>query len=394
MSRDRTQFEARAIMRPVSSTLRGTDRPLCEIYDVALLDLDGVVYIGRDAVPNAPAALASAREHGMHLAFVTNNAARPPVEVAAHLTELGIQAEAEEVITSSQAAARWLSDHLDTGARVLVVGTTGLRVALEERGLTPVDDASSPVDAVVQGYSPTLDWALLAEGAVAINSGAVWVATNVDPTVPSPRGPLPGNGSLVAALKHATGAEPVVTGKPDPTMHRETLIRTGARKPIVVGDRLDTDIEGANAAECPSLLVFSGVTTPAELLVAPPDLRPTYLGADVGALLTAQPEPEPIDVGARCGRWIAVRADEGLELRSASTDGRHDRSTGDGSPAAGDGDALDDDALDALRVLCAVHWANGGATADDEAAATAAVVVHAAAGDDAASGMVKRLGLG
>lgn len=365
-------------MRPVSSTLRASDRPLCEIYDVALLDLDGVVYIGPDAVPGAPTALASAREHGMHLAFVTNNAARPPVDVAAHLTELGIEADAEEVITSSQAAARWLADHLEPGARVLVVGTTGLRVALEERGLTPVDDARSPVDAIAQGYSPSLDWRLLAEGAVAINSGAVWVATNVDPTVPSPRGPLPGNGSLVAALRHATGAEPVVTGKPDPTMHRETLIRTGAKQPIVVGDRLDTDIEGANAAECPSLLVFSGVTTPAQLLAAGPKLRPTYVGADVGALNTRHPKPEAVENGARCGAWIAGATSGGLELRSA----------GSGQPTD-EPDGFDDAALDAIRALCAARWNATG----DEARSDALVAVRSAAGDDAAAAMVQRLGL-
>src|SRR6185437_1343231 len=132
---------------------------------------------------------------------------------------------------------------------VLVVGTTGLIEALRERGLNPVESADESPQAVVQGYSPLTDWAKLAEGAVAINRGLLWVATNLDPTVPSPRGPLPGNGSLVAALRHATGAEPVATGKPDPTMHRESVQRSAAERPIVVGDRLDTDIEGATRAD-------------------------------------------------------------------------------------------------------------------------------------------------
>src|SRR5204862_3450126 len=137
----------------------------------------------------------------------------------------------------------------------------------------------------------------------AINRGVLWVATNADPTVPSPRGPLPGNGSLVAALRHATGAEPVVTGKPDPTMHRESLLRTGAKRPIVVGDRLDTDIEGANAVGCPSLLVLSGVTQPAELLRSRARLRPTYLARDVSGLLATHTEPTAVEGGSRCGRW-------------------------------------------------------------------------------------------
>jgi HAD superfamily hydrolase (TIGR01450 family) len=324
-------------MRPVASSLRGTDRPLTDLYDVALLDLDGVVYIGPDAVPGAPEALGAARRAGMRLAFVTNNAARPPAAVARHLMELGIAAEPAEIVTSSQAAARYLAERLPSGAPVLVVGTTGLVEALEEQGLVPVGDALGPVDAIVQGYSPDLDWRQLAEGAVAINRGVPWVATNVDPTVPSPRGPLPGNGSLVAALRHATGAEPVVTGKPQPAMHRESLLRSGAERPIVVGDRLDTDIEGANTVGCPSLLVMSGVTRVPDLLAAPATHRPTYLGADVSAL--GERHPEPVTEGNRssCRGWEVRRAADGLVLS---------RRPGE---AVGDG-------LDAVRALCAAVW--------------------------------------
>ena len=362
MSGDATQRGARGSIRLVAAPLLGSDRPLAVEHDVALLDLDGVVYVGRDAVPGAPAALARARELGMRLAFVTNNAARPPSVVAEHLTELGIQADSSEVITSSQAAARYLADHLADGARVLVVGTTGLDVALTERGLTPIADATAPVAAVVQGYSPTLDWALLAEGAVAINSGALWVATNVDPTVPSPRGPLPGNGSLVAALRMATGREPVVTGKPDPTMHRETMLRTHARAPIVIGDRLDTDIEGANAVGCPSLLVFTGVTTPTELLSAAVQHRPSFLGADVSALLDAHVAPTADGPGWTCGRWRAERGGDGVVALALAGGGEAGRvSSPHGSavadlPTEGVADAQD---LDALRALCAASWSRG-----------------------------------
>src|SRR4051794_23909613 len=317
MSADRTQRRRRAIIRPVASSLRGTDRPLSQVYDVALLDLDGVVYVGPDAVAGAPSALSAARADGMRLAFVTNNAARPPSVVATHLTELGIDAEPAEIIPSSQAAARYLAERLPQGARVLVVGTLGLEEAVRERGLTPVSEAegaAGPVDAVVQGFSPELNWRLLAEGAIALNRGVPWVATNVDPTVPSPRGPLPGNGSLVAALQRASGRDPVVTGKPDPTMHRESLLRSGAERPVVVGDRLDTDIEGANAVGCASLLVFSGVTRAADLLAAPPALRPTYLAADVAGLLVAHPQPSVVEGGSRCGRWRATRDGRALRL--------------------------------------------------------------------------------
>jgi glycerol-1-phosphatase len=330
-------------------------RPLCEYFDVALLDLDGVVYVGPDAVPGAPEALARARSRGMRLAFVTNNAARPPEAVAAHLSELGISAQPEEVITSAQAAARYLADRLPPGSPVLVVGTTGLVDALTERGLSPVYGADDQPVAVVQGYSPELDWRQLAEGAIAIRRGALWVATNLDTTVPSPRGPLPGNGSLVAALRVATGAEPVATGKPDPTMHRETMLRTEAVRPLVVGDRLDTDIEGATAVGCPSLLVFSGVTTPADLLAAPPRLRPDFIGHDVSALLVEHPPTSETGGVYRCGEWRA-RADSG-QLLLESDRPQAGASEDEPGPVTGrDGD-LDD--LNGLRALCAAAWSSG-----------------------------------
>ena len=353
----------------MASTLLGSERPLTALHDVALLDLDGVVYVGPDAVPGAPEALAAARTAGLRLAFVTNNAARPPAVVADHLTRLGVPARAEEVITSSQAAARYLADRLPTGARVLVVGTTGLVQALEEQGLTPVHDANGELDAVVQGYSPDVDWRLLAEGAVAINRGVPWVATNVDPTVPSPRGPLPGNGSLVAALQCATGVNPVVTGKPDPTMHRESVLRSQAERPIVVGDRLDTDVEGANAVGCASLLVFTGVTSPADLLAATPQLRPSYIAADVSGLLDIHPKPVAVDGAFRCGEWEARTAARGrLHLRRAGGSrpaAGGSRAAAEGSRAAAAGDEKEVGhlraALDALRALCSAAWAAGEA---------------------------------
>ena len=300
------------------SYLTGSTEVLAHTYDVALLDLDGVVYVGPAAVPAAPAALAAARRAGMRLAFVTNNAARPATAVAELLTSLGVPAEPVEVITSAQTAAHFLARRLPPGAKVLVVGGAGLFDALTERGLTPVSSADEDPQAVVQGFSPDTDWARLSEGAIAIRRGAFWLATNLDSTVPSARGPLPGNGSLVAALRHATGVEPMATGKPDPTMHAETVERTGAKRPLVVGDRLDTDIEGAGRVGCASLLVFSGVTTPRELLGAPENQRPDFLSDDVSGLLETHPAVV-VDGGvARCGRW-SVRVDGGQLGLSADT---------------------------------------------------------------------------
>ncbi|HEY8301244.1 MAG TPA: HAD-IIA family hydrolase [Jatrophihabitans sp.] len=324
-------------------TLTASRRPLATSYDVALLDLDGVVYVGTDAVPGAPDALAKAREAGMRLAFVTNNAARPPGAVAEHLRSLSISADPGEVVTSSQAAAHYLADRLPSGAKVLVVGTTGLIEALRERGLEPVSSADDEPAAVVQGYSPKLDWQQLAEGAVAIRAGALWVATNLDPTVPSPRGPLPGNGSLVAALRHATGVTPVATGKPDPTMHRESVQRSHAESPIVVGDRLDTDIEGAAAVGCASLLVLSGVTSARELLAAVPEHRPDYLAPTVAGLLSAHPAVEAAGGRARCGRWVVEVDRQTLTVTALE---------------ASEGDS--NDGLDPLRALCTAAWTAAG----------------------------------
>ncbi|MDT4973497.1 MAG: glycerol-phosphatase [Pseudonocardiales bacterium] len=356
----------------VAMPLQATAEPLAEIYDVALLDLDGVVYVGQHAVPGIPEALAAVRAVGMRLAFVTNNAARPPAVVARHLSALGIAAEPGEVINSAQAAAHYLADRLSTGATVLVVGTTGLEEALVERGLVPVHSADDDPQAVVQGYSPDLEWRQLAEGAVAIRRGLLWVATNVDPTVPSPRGPLPGNGSLVAALRHATGAEPVVTGKPNPAMHLESVQRSGAQRPIVVGDRLDTDVEGANAAGCPSLLVFTGVTSAADLLAAAPAMRPTYVAPGAGGLLTAHKAPTLSDGVARCGDWEVRRA--GGELTLAHT-------TDGGLPSS-------DDDLDPLRALCALAWSLADSAEADDAGDS-----RISGSDEVAAAALRALGL-
>ena len=322
--------------------MQHSDRPLAERYDVALLDLDGVVYLGEQVIDGVPDALAEVRRAGMRLGFVTNNASRTPRQVADLLERLGIPADVAEVITSSHAAAHYLADRLPSGAPVLVLGADGLVEAVRERGLKPVSSADDEPAAVVQGFSPDLGWRDFAEGMVAIRNGAMWLATNLDPTVPSPRGPLPGNGSLVAALAHATGQRPTATGKPEPTMHAESVQRSQARDPIVVGDRLDTDIEGARRADCAALLVLTGVTGPADLLAARPDHRPDYLGADVAALLRRQPPVDGAERTVRCGDATVSVDGETLRLRLATdADG--------GAESSGDG-------LDALRALAAAAW--------------------------------------
>jgi glycerol-1-phosphatase len=267
---------------------RAADKPLAASYDTALLDLDGVVYRGADGVPHAVSSLMAAADLGMRLAYVTNNASRTPEAVAGHLRELGLAVEATDVVTAAQAVARLIAEQVPRGARVLVVGGEGLRQALLGHGLTLVSSADDDPAAVVQGYLPDTSWADLAEAAYAVERGVPWFAANTDKTMPTARGIAPGNGALVGAVAAATGTWPTVAGKPEPALHRESVLRTGARRPLVVGDRLDTDIEGANRVGVDSLLVLTGVTRLEQLRAAPKEHWPTYVAADLRGLI----EPE------------------------------------------------------------------------------------------------------
>jgi HAD superfamily hydrolase (TIGR01450 family) len=339
MGDDRDDTESRGAT-PQMSTDRispsASDQPLDRAYDTALLDLDGVVYAGGDAIAHAVESLGAAREHGMRLAYVTNNAARTPDTVAEHLTRLGVPAEASEVITSAQAVARLIAEEVPAGSKVLAVGGEGLFVALRERGLEPVESAADGPVAAVQGYGPELRWSQLAEMAYAVNAGVPWFASNTDLTIPSARGIAPGNGAAVEAVRIATGGTPRVAGKPLPPMHRESVIRSGARRPLVVGDRLDTDIEGAHAGGVDSLLVLTGVTTAEALVAARPEHRPTYVARDLRGLLAPHPEVVRDGSRARCGGWTASASGGSLTL------------SGEGDP------------VDALRALCSAGWAEPG----------------------------------
>jgi glycerol 3-phosphatase-2 len=273
---------------------------LLQRHDALLLDLDGTVYHGARAIPGAVQEIERARRAGNAVQFVTNNASKTPQEVADNLVAMGVLATADEVRTSAQAAARVLGEKMDPEAPVLVLGTDALTGEMRAAGLRPVREAGADgtdVRAVVQGHSPDTGWRALAEACMAIRAGALWLACNVDTTLPAERGLLPGNGALVAALRAATGAEPLVAGKPEPPLFQDAAAAAGAAKPLVVGDRLDTDIAGAVAAGHDSLVVLTGVATPATLLHAEAGMRPRYLATDLGALGepadTAEIRPQP-----------------------------------------------------------------------------------------------------
>jgi len=321
---------------------------------LVIFDLDGVIYLGTEPVAGAADAVEATVDGGTPVAFVTNNASRRAAEVGTLLRGMGVKARNDDVLTSAQAAAELLATDLPAGSPVLVVGAPALRQEIEAVGLAPVDRAEARPLAVVQGYGPDVGWAVLAEASVAIRAGAQWVATNTDATLPSPRGPLPGNGSLVAALSTALGRGPdVVVGKPEPAMFRLLAEHRKASSALVVGDRLDTDIEGANRAGMAGLLVLTGVSTPVDVMQAPATRRPTYLAADCRALSTSEDQVRVPDWdGTRVvsAGWRVTHRDDKLEL------------TGQGDDVA------------ALRGLAPAAWAHpdwSGIIAEEQPAAEA-----------------------
>lgn len=318
---------------PATAPLAGTPRDrLVDAYDGVLLDLDGVVYVGANAVPGAPEAISVLRHDGTGIAFVTNNAARTPDEVASTLIGIGIPAAPTDVVTAAQAAARLLAAQVPAGSAVLVVGGAGLRAALDEYGLRPVGTADDSPVAVIQGWSPDLAWPLLAEGCVAIARGLPWVASNTDATIPTARGLAPGSGAFVDAIAGATRRRPVVAGKPEPPLLEYAVERVHATRPLFVGDRLDTDIAGAVRVGMDSLLVLSGVSRPIDLLRADPAARPTHVSLDLQGLFAPAAVVDLDGQRFRCAGWTVLA----------------------GPPLDVDGAG---DPTDGLRALCCAVWA-------------------------------------
>lgn len=329
---------------------------LAQQHDCLLLDLDGTVFRGHEATVGAVETLATVQARTL---YVTNNASRAPAEVAQHLRDMGFAAEPDDVVTSAQSAANLLATQLPRGARVLVVGTDALAAEVRRVGLEPVRQYADRPVAVVQGHSPQTSWPDLAEAALAIRDGSLWVAANVDKTLPSERGLLPGNGSMVAALRTATDREPQVAGKPQPTLLTDALARGEFHTPLVVGDRLDTDIAGANAAGLPSLMVLTGVSTAEDLIRAVASERPHYLGADLRSLFAGAD-------ALRVGPHPAWRVDVGPSAVTVHSTGR---------------DA--DDPASVVRATASAVWA---AALDGQA-------FTLSAGDDAARQALQRWSL-
>ncbi|MFF2485655.1 HAD-IIA family hydrolase [Microbacterium sp. NPDC058062] len=288
--------------------------------DVVLADLDGVVYAGAGALPHAVDSLNRARG-GRSLAYITNNAARTDASVAAHLSELGLATTPRDVVTSPQAAMRLLAEKIAPGSTVLVVGGDGLVVEVEKAGFVVTRSADDAPSAVVQGFAPEVGWTQLAEAAFALKTpeedgGIPWVATNTDWTIPQSRGIAPGNGTLVSAVHTAVGRLATVAGKPEVPIFEEAVARFEAQHPLFLGDRLDTDILGANRAGIPSALVLTGVDRPKHVLAAPENSRPTYILGDLRELHEPYPEVQVKD-GVATVRDARVAID-GADIRILS----------------------------------------------------------------------------
>lgn len=333
---------------------------LADRYAALVVDLDGVVYRGPDPIQPAVDALRDQLAAGTPVAFATNNASRPPGEVAEHLTSFGLPVGPEQVYTSSMAGAHVLADALPGAARVLAIGGHGVAIALRDKGFEVVTSATQKPAAVLQGYGPQVAASDLAEAAYAIEAGAQWVATNTDQTLPTERGTAPGNGTLVAAVATATGVTPRVVGKPGPLMYTMAAADCGVgpEQTLGVGDRLDTDIAGAHAAGMDALFVLSGVHGPVDLLLASRDRRPRFVCDDAGGLAQPYDEPRPDGAGYTAGGLRAELDRDGVLDWSAA-----------GSTESGSGS----NTLAGLRIALRVLWDALDHNRLDEGAARAAL---------------------
>lgn len=225
-----------------------------------LIDLDGVVYVGSNVIPEAPSFFRRLRADGRPFLLITNNSSGTPNQFVGRLADMGIVVDPSEILTSALATAQYLGGVARPGARVFVIGETGLRSAIEEAGFELSEH--SP-EFVVVGLDRSFDYHKLTIAIRAVLAGAQFIGSNPDTTLPAEDGLIPGAGSFQAAIRAATGVEPVVIGKPEPTLIALALERVGAApdQAALIGDRLDTDILGGHRAGVHTILVLTGVST-------------------------------------------------------------------------------------------------------------------------------------
>lgn len=335
-----TMFVDKEFMMRLFTRSTGMGPAPTEGVDVVLADLDGVVYRGANAIPHAVDRLNAIRARGVGVGYITNNASRTDEAVAEQLRGFGLETTAHDVVTSPQAAATMLRDHLHPGGLVLVVGGAGIEKVLHDAGYRTTRSADDRPDAVMQGFARDVGWVHLAEASFALERDIPWIATNQDWTIPVERGVAPGNGTLVSAVHTAVQKLPIVAGKPETPIFEEAARRFGAETPLFVGDRLDTDIRGANAVGMRSAVVLTGIDRAKQLIGAAPGDRPDFILADLRGLDAPYPvvevEAKPELAVAKVGKeQVTV---DGVDVRI---------------------DSAGKSRLDLLRAACAAIGASG-----------------------------------
>jgi HAD superfamily hydrolase (TIGR01450 family) len=342
--------------------LKSSGTSLAEKYGLGLLDLDGVVYRGKNPVEHAAQAITAAQEAGMFVSYTTNNSSRYQQVVADQLAGFGVEVSAQQIITSSVVGARMVAHHLPQGSTVLAVGSEHLRDEVRKAGLTLVESAADRPDAVLQGWRPEITWNELAQAAYAVEAGAAYFVTNRDLTIPREMGIAPGSGSLINAVITATGVQPVASaGKPESAMYDEERSMNAdeghdlvpIERSLPVGDRLDTDIEAANRGGYDSLVVLTGVADPQQLMTAKPIQRPTYISQDLRGLNEVHVAPEHVSENRyRLGDMVAQYSMNTMTVASLAPEEWSDGAVSTSKTAS----AAARHSLDALRAACALAW--------------------------------------
>lgn len=258
--------------------------PTVEAIDALVLDLDGVVYRGDLTIPGAPEAIALFRRAGKQLLFLTNNATRTESEVVEKLDRHGVDASPDEILTSARATKDLLLERQLRGSTVCLIGGNGVRTALAEAGFVLLEgDDASHAEIVVIGSDRTFDWDAMRVASDAVRKGAHFIATNSDPTLPTPSGLVPGAGAILAAVEVASGRRAEVVGKPGLPMMRAAAARlSGASSIAIVGDQPITDLDGGRAMGWTTILVLTGVVDAEEAHALEP--HPDLIVADLAAL--------------------------------------------------------------------------------------------------------------
>lgn len=228
-----------------------------------IIDMDGVLWRESEPIGDLPAIFDRIREAGLQLILATNNSTRTIDQYLERFTKFGVTLEASQVITSGQGVGMYLKDQYPDGANVYVVGQPGLKKTLASYSLNVVDEEEQDVQAVVASMDFSLTYDKIKHASMLIRAGSDFIGTNPDPTLPTPHGFVPGSGTVIGAIEIASGTKAKIIGKPQPTLYKMALKRLGLKpeETLAIGDRLDTDIAGAQAAGIHTALVLTGAST-------------------------------------------------------------------------------------------------------------------------------------